>query len=98
MSEKGKKDLLERVGRLKESNVSPNVVPKGGYVEGVQDVVKKLAIMLGHIMARSVDKASIIKTKLCIKAFSTAYHKFDLNLISEKEKFDGCLLITIFAS
>ncbi len=45
---KEKKDLLDRVGRLKQSNFSTNIVPKGGHVEGVQDVVKKLAIMLGH--------------------------------------------------
>jgi hypothetical protein len=67
--QRGKKDLLERVGRLKESNVSPNLVPKGGHVEGVQDVVKKQAIKLGHIMARTGDKASIMKTKLRIKTF-----------------------------
>lgn len=86
MKKEKKNDLLNRVGRLKQSNVSTNIVPKGGHVEGVQDVVKKLAIMLGHIMVRTVDKATIMKTKLRIKTFLTAYHKFDLHLITEKEK------------
>ncbi len=74
------------MGRLKDSNVLPNILPKGGYVLGVQDVAKKLTEMIGHIMARTVDKASIMKTKLGIKTFLTAYHKFDQHLLSEKEK------------
>ena len=72
------------------AHVPQPLPPKGGHISNVLELTKALAVVVGYIMQRSVNDATIVKATYRIKLFLSCYPAVDKNLLKEG-KNPGCL-------
>jgi hypothetical protein len=63
--------------------------PKGGPINDVMELTQALADIVGYIMQRAVNDATIMKVTYHIKLFLSCYHTVDKNLLKDGEIQDG---------